>query len=112
MEKTISSFAEFYPFYLNQHSNRISRVLHYIGTTLSMLLLLFALFKQQWLLLLLVPIAGYSFAWVGHFFFEKNKPATFIYPWYSLRADYVMMFEALTGRLDHSHFSQSVSEQG
>lgn len=105
MDKTITSFAEFYPFYLNQHSNRVSRVLHYIGTTLSILVLLFALFNQQWLLLLLIPVAGYSFAWVGHFFFEKNKPATLNYPAYSLAADYVMVFEALTGRLDHSHFS-------
>ncbi len=107
MEKTINTFAEFYPFYLNQHSHPVSRVLHYIGTLLSTSLLLFSVFNQQWWLLLLVPVAGYSFAWVGHFFFEKNKPATFIYPGYSLAADYVMVFEALTGRLDHSHFSST-----
>ena len=104
MDKTINSFADFYPFYLNQHSNRVSRVLHYLGTTLSMLVLLFALYTQQWLFILLAFVLGYGFAWVGHFFFEKNKPATFTYPFYSLAADYVMLFQAFTGRLDHSHF--------
>ena len=107
MHREYTTFKRFYPFYLSQHSNPISRKLHYLGTSLVILLLAMVLIKQQWLGLLLLPVTGYLFAWVGHFFFEKNRPATFTYPLYSLRADFTMLFEALTGRLDHSYFSDS-----
>lgn len=98
------SFGEFYPYYLSEHADPTSRKLHYLGTTLALALMLWAVFTANWLLLLAVPVAGYLFAWVGHFFFEKNRPATFTYPLWSLMGDFRMFFEAVTGRLDHSHF--------
>ena len=104
MSKEYATFKAFYPFYLSQHSKPITRKLHYMGTSLVIALLAFALTSGQFKALLWLPILGYSFAWVGHFFFEKNKPATFTYPSYSLLADFVMLFEAVTGKLDHSNF--------
>ena len=94
-----SSFAEFYPYYLQEHSNDICRRLHYVGSLLVLSILCYAISQQQWSLLWLVPIAGYGFAWVGHFVFEKNKPATFKYPLYSLLGDWVMLKDAFTGRI-------------
>ncbi|MCY1223538.1 hypothetical protein D9M71_229720 [compost metagenome] len=93
------SFAEFYPFYLQEHSNDTCRRLHYVGSLLVLGILGYALATQQWLWLLAIPFAGYGFAWVGHFVFEKNKPATFKYPLYSLMGDWVMLRDALTGRI-------------
>jgi hypothetical protein len=94
-----SSFAEFYPYYLQEHSNDICRRLHYVGSLLVLSIFVYALSQQQWHLLWLMPLAGYGFAWVGHFVFEKNKPATFKYPFYSLLGDWVMLKDALTGRI-------------
>lgn len=94
-----NSFAEFYPFYLQEHSNDICRRLHYIGSLLVLSILGYSIANQQWALLWLVPLAGYGFAWVGHFVFEKNRPATFQYPLYSLLGDWVMLKDALTGRI-------------
>ncbi|MDP3846139.1 MAG: DUF962 domain-containing protein [Pseudomonas sp.] len=94
-----SSFAEFYPYYLQEHSNDICRRLHYVGSLLVLGILGYAISQQQWSLLWLVPVAGYGFAWVGHFVFEKNKPATFKYPLYSLLGDWVMLKDAFTGRI-------------
>jgi len=90
-----NSFKEFYPFYLNQHTNTTCRRLHFIGSLLVITTLLFALFNGQYLLLWLLPIIGYGFAWCGHFFFEKNKPATFTYPLYSFFGDWVMFKDML-----------------
>ncbi|MBL4833847.1 MAG: DUF962 domain-containing protein [Pseudomonas sp.] len=98
-EKEFKSFAEFYPFYLSEHANDTSRRLHYIGSLLVLGILLWALLSQKWLLLIALPLAGYGFAWVGHFFFEKNRPATFKYPLYSFMGDWVMLKDALTGRI-------------
>ena len=94
-----NSFAEFYPFYLQEHSNDICRRLHYVGSLLVLSILGYSIANQQWALLWLVPLAGYGFAWVGHFVFEKNRPATFDYPFYSLMADWVMLKDAFTGRI-------------
>jgi len=105
MSKEYTTFTSFYPFYLSQHSNPISRKLHYLGTSLVIALLIAVVIMGQWQGLVVLPVLGYLFAWVGHFFFEKNRPATFTYPLYSLMADFRMLFEALIGRLDHSHFS-------
>ena len=99
MAKTYSSFSEFYPFYLSQHQNKHCRRLHFIGSLLVIALLVFSLFNGQYFLLALIPIIGYGFAWIGHFFFEKNKPATFTYPFYSLIGDWVMFKEMLTGQI-------------
>ena len=99
METRITSFKEFYPFYLSQHSNKTCRLLHVIGTTVILALILTSILYLNPVLLLLVPISGYGFAWVGHFFFEKNRPATFKYPWWSLKSDFKMYFDILSNRL-------------
>lgn len=93
------SFAEFYPYYLQEHSNPVCRRLHYVGSLLVLALLAYVLVTQKWLWLLAVPLLGYGFAWVGHFGFEKNRPATFKYPLYSLMGDWVMLKDAFTGRI-------------
>jgi hypothetical protein len=89
-EQGFTSFREFYPFYLREHSNRICRRLHFVGSTLALLCLvaLAATRIPWWLLAGLV--CGYGFAWIGHFFFEKNRPATFKYPLWSFMGDWVM----------------------
>jgi hypothetical protein len=94
-----ASFDEFYPFYLREHSSRVSRRLHVIGTSLAIVLLIVAIATRRWSLIWGVPLAGYAFAWVGHFVFEKNKPATFRHPLYSLRGDFRMLRDVLTGRI-------------
>lgn len=93
------SFKEFYPFYLSQHQNKVCRRLHFIGSALIIVILLFSIYQSQWQLLWTLPLIGYGFAWFGHFFFEKNKPATFTYPWYSLLGDWVMFKDILVGKL-------------
>lgn len=98
-EQTFSSFAEFYPYYLSEHANDTSRRLHYVGSLLVLAILLYSILTLNGWLLLVLPLAGYGFAWVGHFFFEKNKPATFKYPLYSFMGDWVMLRDALTGRI-------------
>ncbi|KAL6076569.1 DUF962 domain-containing protein [Balamuthia mandrillaris] len=93
------SFAEFFPFYMKEHSDRTNRRLHFVGTTLAMAVLLVVLLTGNYQLLFLPLLCGYGFAWVGHFFFEKNKPATFKHPLYSLRGDFHMWWHIVTGRL-------------
>ncbi|RCL28790.1 DUF962 domain-containing protein [Pseudomonas sp. AFG_SD02_1510_Pfu_092] len=93
------SFAEFYPYYLGEHSNPTCRRLHFVGTSLVIALLAYTIGSGKWLLLLAVPLFGYGFAWVGHFFFEKNRPATFSHPLYSLAGDFVMFRDILLGRI-------------
>ena len=95
----ITSFKDFYPYYLSQHRNGICRLCHLIGSLSVLALLGYALGTASWAYLLLVPVVGYGWAWIGHYGFEKNKPATFGYPKYSLWADWVMMKDILTGRL-------------
>lgn len=97
--KKFKTFKEFYPYYLSEHRNRTCRRLHFIGSALVIACLLWIVFGQQWKLLILLPIIGYGFAWLGHFFFEKNKPATFKYPLYSLLGDWVMFFQILRGKI-------------
>jgi len=93
-------FAEFYPYYLSEHRDRRCRRLHFIGTSLVILLAaVAALTVNPWWLLAL-PVAGYGFAWAGHFMFEKNRPATFSHPWYSLAGDFVMFRDMLAGRIE------------
>ena len=99
MAERIKSFEAFYPFYLKQHSNKTCRLLHAIGTTLVLALAITAIYHNNPKLWMLVPIAGYGFAWVGHYFFEKNKPATFKYPLWSLRSDFKMYFQILSGKI-------------
>mgnify|MGYP000258177577 CR=1 FL=1 len=94
-----ASFSAFYPFYLSQHQDRTCRRLHVLGSTLVLTVLIWALLTQTWAGLWLLPVLGYGFAWVGHFHFEHNKPATFTYPLYSLMGDWVMWWQTLTGKL-------------
>ena len=93
------SFAEFYPFYLGEHQDRVCRRLHFAGSALVVILLIVFFLTLDWRMIILLPVAGYGFAWAGHFFFEKNQPATFKYPFYSLAGDWVMFKDILTGKL-------------
>lgn len=97
--KAFKTFAEFYPFYLGEHSNRNCRRLHFVGSTLALvcLVMLVASGRPQYLLYAL--LCGYGFAWIGHFGFEKNKPASFKRPLYSLMGDWVMYRDLWTGRI-------------
>jgi hypothetical protein len=91
-------FADFYPFYLSEHSNRTCRRLHFVGSTLALVFLALAIVSDpRWLLVALV--CGYGFAWIGHFGFEKNRPATFRQPLFSLVGDWVMYKDILTGKI-------------
>jgi len=97
-EKRIATLKEFYPFYLREHLNSTSRVLHFIGTSLVILLIPIAIYLKDANYLILIPFVGYGFAWVGHFFFEKNKPATFKYPAFSLASDFMLFWDLLRGK--------------
>jgi hypothetical protein len=98
-EERFASFADFYPFYLGEHTHRTSRRLHFVGTSIAAVLLVAALFTGIPGLVLAALLQGYAFAWVGHFFFEHNRPATFKYPGYSLMGDWRMWFEILTSKI-------------
>lgn len=98
-EQHFRTFAEFYPFYLGEHTHRVCRALHFTGTSLAALLLVAALITQRGSFILLALVVGYAFAWVGHFFFEHNRPATFQYPLFSFMGDWRMWWDILTGRL-------------
>lgn len=93
------SFSDFYSYYLSEHKNRTCRRLHFLGTGLVLLMLAFALYSHSWHALIIVPFVGYGFAWIGHFFFEGNRPATFRYPIYSLIGDFAMFRDMLTGKI-------------
>jgi hypothetical protein len=97
--ETARRFADFYPFYLSQHANRACRRLHFVGTTLGLVAALHAFSTLNFWWLAAGLVVGYAFAWVGHFFFEKNRPATFTHPVYSLMGDWVMWKDMLTGRI-------------
>jgi hypothetical protein len=97
--KRFDSFAEFYPFYLEEHSHPACRRLHYLGSLLVLALLAYVLATRTWVLLWALPVVGYGFAWVGHFAFEKNRPATFKHPLYSFMGDWVMLKDMLAGRI-------------
>jgi len=98
-DKRYASFAEFYPFYLSEHANQTCRRLHFVGTSLGLACLVIALVTLNAWWLLVGVLVGYAFAWVGHFVFEKNRPATFTYPLWSFMGDWVMWSEILRGRI-------------
>ena len=93
------SFRDFYPFYLSEHSKSGTRRLHFAGTLLVLLTLGYALVAQRWRFLALLSVFGYGFAWVAHFAVERNRPATFQYPLYSLAGDFRMFADMLRGRV-------------
>ena len=98
-EETFQSFAEFYPFYIKEHQHYTSRLLHVMGTGLVLSeLLVLILFSAPAFFYVALPLTGYGCAWIGHFFFEKNRPATFQYPLWSLRGDFLLFWEICTGK--------------
>lgn len=99
MSEPIRTFEQFWPYYLGEHSRPGTRALHLAGTTLSLGLVVTAVITGRWGLLLAALVCGYAFAWVGHYFVEHNRPATFRYPLWSFAADFRMWWSALTGRL-------------
>ncbi len=99
MDAEYRSFREFYPAYLAEHKERSTRRLHFVGTLFVIVALTVALLKRDARWLLLAPLFGYGLAWIGHFVFERNRPATFRHPLYSLAGDFVMFKDILLGRL-------------
>jgi hypothetical protein len=97
--REFDSFSDFYHCYLAAHENRANRRLHVAGTMSAVLVTLSFIATGDWRLLAAAPIAGYGFSWVGHFFFEKNRPAAFRHPLYSLAGDLLMTWQILTGRI-------------
>jgi hypothetical protein len=94
------SFEEVWPFYVREHSSKLNRVLHFGGTSGALGTVIMAALRRKGSLLLLAPVMGYGAAWVGHFLVERNTPATFKHPLWSLRADFVMFSKMLAGTMD------------
>ena len=92
------SFEDFYPYYIAEHDHKYTKLMHFIGTSISIYFLIKVILSFNFLFILYALLAGYGFAWIGHFFIEKNKPATFKYPFYSLKGDYKMYLEILQGK--------------
>lgn len=99
MNRRYRKFGDFYPLYLSEHQNPACRRLHFAGTSLAIASACYAGIVQNWSVLSLCPILGYLPAWIGHYFFERNRPATFKYPIYSLIGDFVMFKDILIGRI-------------
>ncbi|WP_420993753.1 Mpo1-like protein [Cupriavidus sp. 30B13] len=97
--REFQDFAAFYPFYLDEHRNPTCRRLHFAGSTVALLCLLALALSGNWWWLAAAAVSGYAFAWVGHFGFEKNRPATFRHPLYSLMGDWVMYADIWRGRI-------------
>ena len=99
-EQRITSYREFWPVYVRQHGRPTTRLLHFIGTSGALALITMAAVLPQLWLLLAAPFSGYLFAWAGHFFIEKNRPATFTYPFFSLIGDFHMYGLMWLGRMN------------
>ena len=99
MHKQYRSFSEFYPFYLSEHAHPVCRRLHFVGSLLVLCCIVIAIAAHNAWWLLGAPLCGYGFAWIGHYAFEHNRPATFSYPLYSLAGDWVMFRDILLGRI-------------
>lgn len=95
----MKTFKEFWPFYLQEHSHPTNRRLHFVGTLCVHIVLIYAVVSQQWMALWALPVIGYGFAWVGHFIVEKNRPATFKHPLWSLIGDFKMFYKMCAGQL-------------
>jgi len=110
MADKMSIYAEFWPYYLGEHSNPLCRKLHFIGTTLALIAFTAFVITGEAIYLLLALFCGYALAWTGHFFVEKNRPATFKYPLWSLISDFRMYFLWISGNLDKDLKSTIVKE--
>jgi hypothetical protein len=99
MSDLTDGFSAFWPEYLRAHLDTRTRALHYVGTSLSIVLLLAFLVTKDWRWLIGAPVAGYAFAWLAHLIFEKNRPATFDHPILSFMGDFYMLYLWLTNRL-------------
>jgi len=97
-KETFATFSEFYPYYLSEHEHPVCRRLHYVGTSLAAAFLAYSLVSLQPAFAVVGFVCGYALAWVGHFLFERNKPATFQYPFWSFIGDWVMLKDALASR--------------
>jgi len=97
--KKITTYSEFWPYYLREHRQASTRAWHYLGTGVAIILLVALIVTRQWFFLPLAFVSGYFFAWMSHGLIEKNKPATFTYPFWSLFSDFKMLFCALTGQM-------------
>ncbi|WP_428267030.1 Mpo1-like protein [Haliangium sp.] len=97
-QQRLSSFEEFWPYYVSQHMDPTCRALHFVGTSLALGCAALTPFYPP--ALLAAPVAGYSLAWLGHFVFEKNRPATFTYPLWSLRGDFRMWRLTLARKME------------
>ncbi len=114
-EKVYTTFWDFYPYYLTEHARPINRAMHFVGTSLVIACLVYSVVTGNLWFLLAMPLCGYGFAWFGHFILEKNRPATFKYPFYSLGSDFVMFFHILTGQInkkvDEAHVTIGVANK-
>jgi hypothetical protein len=100
MSDRIQSYEEFWPFYVREHSKKTTRMLHFVGTTVATAIAATAIIKRKPLLIPLALVSGYGPAWIGHFFVEKNRPASFKYPLWSFISDYRMLAMMVTGQMD------------
>lgn len=98
-ERLYKTFRDFYPYYLTEHALPTNYWLHFFGTLGVITCLTLGLVTSNGILFIIMPFCGYGFAWVGHYIFEKNRPATFTYPLYSLASDFVMFWHVLTGQI-------------
>jgi len=108
-ENSYRTFAQFWPFYLAEHSRAATRWFHLAGTIVWLGLLGAAVATRNWWLLAVVPFAAYGLAWFSHFFVERNQPATFKYPLFSLLADHKMAFYMVTGQLGRELARHNIS---
>jgi len=99
MPKELQSYSEFWDFYVGEHSKPFTRLLHLVGTSLGIALLVFFVVRGQWYFFPLFFVVGYAFAWFAHFVVEKNRPATFKYPFWSFISDFKMIWFMITGRM-------------
>jgi hypothetical protein len=99
MTRDPKTYAEFWEFYVSEHSKPLTRLLHFIGTSLGILLAAFFVVRGQWYFFPIFFVVGYGFAWYSHFFIEKNKPASFRFPFWSFISDFKMMWYMITGRM-------------
>lgn len=99
-DKKYTTFRSFYNYYLTEHADSKNRMFHFIGTAFLLICFITGIITGKWWVFTLIPLLGYGFAWVGHFFIEKNRPATFTYPVYSLAGDFFMFWHMITGRIN------------